>query len=95
VGVYGNEMMVLTIADDGAGLSIACAIRPEIRASSDVQLPPDLSAAGMGLLPGEDGGFIVTEGGLAGQRGIFTRDQAGAVTAADLAGRAFARESAN
>ncbi|MEZ0069820.1 hypothetical protein ABIA32_005868 [Streptacidiphilus sp. MAP12-20] len=48
----------------------------------------------MGLLPGEADEFIVTEGGLAGQRGIFTRDQSGAVAAADLGGRAFAREHA-
>jgi CubicO group peptidase (beta-lactamase class C family) len=92
-GSYGNEMMVLTIADDGAGLSIACAIRPEIRASEDTELPPDLPAASMGLLPGDSGEFIVTDGGLAGQRGIFIRDASGTV-AADLAGRTFTREPA-
>jgi len=92
VGTYGNEMMLLTITDDGTHLSIACDIRPEIRESSDTELPPDLPFASMGLLPGDAGEFIVTEGGLAGQRGIFTRDQSGTVTAADLAGRTFARE---
>lgn len=91
-GRFGNEVMVLTIADDGEKLTIACQIRPEIRASSDTELPADLPAARAGLLPGESGEFVVTEGGLANQRGIFLRDQSGAVTAVDLAGRSFARE---
>lgn len=92
-GGYGNEMMVLTIADDGTGLTIACAIRPEIRASKDTELPADLPAAAMGLLPSADNEFVVTEGGLGGQRGAFTRDASGTITAVDLAGRVFSRES--
>ena len=91
-GRFGNEVMVLTIADDGEKLTIACQIRPEIRASSDTELPSDLPAARTGLPPGEGGEFVVTEGGLANQRGVFLRDQSGAVTAVDLAGRTFARE---
>jgi CubicO group peptidase (beta-lactamase class C family) len=91
-GRFGNEVMVLTITDDGEKLTIACDVRPEIRASSEVELPADLPAALMGLLPGETGEFIIAEGGLANQRGIFTRDQSGTVTAADLAGRTFTRE---
>ena len=90
-GRFGNEVMVLTITDDGEKLTIACEVRAEIRASSEVELPADLPAARMGLLPSEGGEFVVTEGGLADQRGLFTRDQSGAVTAADLAGRTFAR----
>ncbi|WP_169739949.1 hypothetical protein [Actinospica robiniae] len=91
-GRFGNEVMVLTITDDGEKLAIACDVRPEIRASSEIELPADLPPALMGLLPGETGEFIITEGGLANQRGIFTRDQSGAIIAADLAGRTFARE---
>lgn len=91
-GRFGNEVMVLTVTDDGEKLTIGCEVRPEIRASSDVEVPADLPAASMGLLPGEGDEFIITEGGLANQRGIFTRDQSGAVISADLAGRTFARE---
>ena len=91
-GTYGNEVMVLTVTDDGEKLTIACEVRPQIRASSDIELPADLPAARMGLLPGDGSEFVITEGGLANQRGVFTRDQSGAVTAADLAGRAFARQ---
>jgi len=35
--------------------------------------------------------YIVTEGGLNGQRGFFTRDDSGAVVGIDLAGRLFNR----
>jgi len=94
VGVYGNAMMVLTIAFDGAGLTIACDIRPEVRAAAATELPPDMPAASMALLPGEGNEFIVTEGGLTGQRGIFTRDDNGAMVGVDLAGRTFGRERA-
>jgi CubicO group peptidase (beta-lactamase class C family) len=93
-GTYGNEVMMLSVVDDGAALTIACTIRPEVRAARDAELPADLPAAAMGLLPGETGEFVVTEGGLGGQRGIFSRDESGTVTSVDLAGRAFTREPA-
>ena len=91
-----------TIDTDGAGLTIVCVIKPELRAAADTELPPDLPAAGLGLLPGDgdgDGGtagdeYIVTSGGLQGQRGFFTRDDSGAITGADLGGRLFTRTSA-
>ncbi|MFF0297227.1 hypothetical protein ACFYST_28800 [Kitasatospora sp. NPDC004614] len=35
--------------------------------------------------------YIVTEGGLKGQLGYFSRDPGGAVTGVDLAGRLFQR----
>ena len=94
VGDYGNAMMVLTIAADGTDLTIACDIRPDVRAASDTQLPPDLPPASMALLPGKGNEFVVNEGGLAGQRGVFTRDETGAIAAVDLAGRAFTRQGA-
>ncbi|MGW3338619.1 serine hydrolase domain-containing protein [Streptomyces sp. NPDC001009] len=90
-GTYANDMMALTIAVEGAGLTIACAIKPEIRAAADTELPPDLPPAGLGLLPGDADAYIVTGGGLKGQRGFFTRDESGAITGADLAGRLFQR----
>ena len=35
--------------------------------------------------------YIVTAGGMKGQRGFFSRDETGKVTGADLAGRLFTR----
>jgi hypothetical protein len=43
-------------------------------------------------LPGDE--YIITSGGLKGQRGFFTRDPDGQATGADLAGRKFTRLSA-
>ncbi|MFC4590271.1 serine hydrolase domain-containing protein [Sphaerisporangium corydalis] len=91
VGRYENEMMTLTIATDGAGLTIECGIKPEVRAAMDTELPPDLPPAAVGLLPGGTDEYIVTAGGLEGQRGFFTRDAAGAVVGVDLAGRLAGR----
>jgi CubicO group peptidase (beta-lactamase class C family) len=91
VGSYANDMMTLTIATDGAGLTIACGIKPEIRAAADTELPPDLPPANLGLLPGDADEYIVTGGGLKGQRGFFTRDENGVITGVDLAGRLFNR----
>lgn len=88
-GRYENDMMRLVIATDGTGLTIECAIRPEIRAGSDTELPPDLPPADLGLLPADE--YIVTSGGLRGQRGFFTLDDSGAIVAIDLAGRQFTR----
>ncbi|WP_218004213.1 serine hydrolase domain-containing protein [Nocardia araoensis] len=91
VGRYENEMMRLTLDTDGAALTIECAIKPEIRAAAHTDLPPDLPPATLGLLPGDADEYIVTEGGLRGQRGYFTRDDSAAVSGIDLAGRLFAR----
>ncbi|MFD8246884.1 hypothetical protein [Nocardia sp. NPDC059691] len=86
-----NEMMRLTLDTDGARVTIECAIKPEIRAAAVTDLPPDLPPATLGLLAGDADEYIVTEGGLQGQRGFFTRDDSAAVTGIDLAGRLFAR----
>ncbi|MGA6207277.1 serine hydrolase domain-containing protein [Nocardia testacea] len=90
-GTYENEMMRLTLETDGTALAIGCAIKPEIRAAAETELPPDLPAAALGLLPGDADEYIVTAGGLVGQRGYFTRDGSGAVVGIDLAGRFFGR----
>ena len=89
VGGYENEIMRLIVADDGSGLTVECVIKPEVRAASDTELPPDLPPAALGLLPGDE--YVVTGGGLQGQRGFLTRDGAGAVVGIDLAGRLFGR----
>ncbi|WP_333760884.1 hypothetical protein [Streptomyces sp. IBSBF 2390] len=85
--------MNLDIAGDGTRLTLAVGIKPEIREASDEEMPPDYPAAEIGVLPGDGDGdeYIVTEGGLAGQRGYFSRDADGAITGVDLAGRLFNR----
>lgn len=90
-GIYENDMMRVTFRTDGAGLTVEFTIKPEIRAATETELPPDLPPADLGLLPGDPGEYIVTSGGLKGQRGFFTRDQDGRIAAADLAGRTFTR----
>ncbi|RAG87452.1 hypothetical protein DN069_01035 [Streptacidiphilus pinicola] len=55
------------------------------------ELPPDLPPAGLGLLPGNGDEYIVTGGGLIGQRGFLTRDADGTNIGADMAGRLFTR----
>jgi len=88
-GSYENEIMRLIVGDDGSGMTVECSIKPEIRAASDTEMPPDLPPAALGLLPRDE--FIVTAGGLQGQRGFFTRDEADGVIGIDLAGRLFTR----
>jgi len=78
-GTYDIDVMTLVITTDGT--------------ASDTQMPPDYAPAAIGLLPGDTDEYIVTEGGLKGQRGFFTRDERGAVVGADLAGRLFKRVS--
>jgi CubicO group peptidase (beta-lactamase class C family) len=89
VGSYEIDVMTLTIGTDGAGLTLDVRIRPEIRAAADTELPPDYAPADIGLLPGGADEYIVTNGGMQGQRGFFTRDESGAVVGVDLAGRLF------
>ena len=91
VGSYENDYMTLTIGTDGTGLRLDVRIKPEIRAAAKTAPPPDLEPADIGLLPGGTDEYIVTSGGLKGQRGFFTRDQSGTVVGVDLAGRLFKR----
>lgn len=89
-GIYENEMMRVTFRTDGAGMTAEFTIKPEIRAATDTELPPDLPPADLTLLPGNADEYIITSGGLKGQR-AFTRDHNGQITAADMAGRKFTR----
>ncbi|MFI1996108.1 serine hydrolase domain-containing protein [Actinoplanes sp. NPDC020271] len=90
-GRYELDAMDLEIVTHGDALTLAVGIKPAIRAASESDMPPDYEAAAMGLLPGDE--YVITEGGLAGQRGFFTRDEHGRVIGADLAGRLFRRVS--
>lgn len=90
-GRYEIDAMNLDIATDGTRLTLAVGIKPELREASDEEMPPDHPAAGMGFLPGHGDEYIITEGGLEGQRGYFSRDGHGLVTGVDLAGRLFRR----
>jgi hypothetical protein len=87
VGSYEIGPMTFTICTDGAGLTMDVRIKPEIRAAADTELPADYPPADIGLLPGDGDEYVVTSGGLKGQRGFFTRDVSGAVVGVDLAGR--------
>lgn len=89
-GRYEIDAMNLDITTDGSRLTLAVGIKPELRAASDVEMPPDYPAAAIGFLPAEDE-YIVTEGGLTGQRGYFSRNPHGTITGVDLAGRLFTR----
>ena len=90
-GNYENDVMTLTIAADGTGLTLEVLLKPEIRAAADKEPPPDYAPFDFGLLPGDADEYIITGGGLQGQRGFFTRDDTGAVVGVDLAGRLFRR----
>jgi hypothetical protein len=92
-GAYENDAMTFTITADGTSLSLEVLIRPEIRAASDVELPADYPPFPFGLLPGDGDQYIVTGGAMKGQRGFFSRDENGAVTGVDMAGRLFNRVS--
>ncbi|GAB3413713.1 serine hydrolase domain-containing protein [Flindersiella endophytica] len=88
-GGYENDAMTLTIEADGSKLVMECLLRPELRENAEMELPPDYPPAEFGLLPGDE--YIVTEGGLSGLRGFFTRGADGSVAGIDLAGRLFTR----
>ncbi|MFF4290675.1 serine hydrolase domain-containing protein [Streptomyces sp. NPDC001633] len=91
VGRYDIDAMNLDLATDGTRLTLAVGIKPEIREASDEEMPPDYPAAAIGFLPGDGDEYLITEGGLKGQRGYFSRDANGTITDIDLAGRLFNR----
>ena len=90
-GAYENDAMTLVIRTDGARLTLEVDIKPAIRAAAATELPPGYPPAAIGLLPGDGDEYLLTGGGMRGQRGFFTRDERGAVVGVDLAGRLFAR----
>ena len=61
VGSYENDAMTLTIATDGAGLTLDARLKPEVRAALDTDPGPDYPPADIGLLPGDGDEYIVTE----------------------------------
>jgi CubicO group peptidase (beta-lactamase class C family) len=91
VGHYEIDALNLDIATDGTRLTLEVGIKREIREASEEDMPPDYPAAAIGFLPGDGDDYIITEGGLEGQRGYFSRDANGTVTGVDLAGRLFGR----
>lgn len=91
VGRYETDAQMLTIRTNGAGMTLEVGIKPEIRAAAGTELPPDYAPANIGLLPGDGDEYVVSSGGLKGQRGFFTRDKSGAVVGVDLAGRLYRR----
>lgn len=90
-GTFVNDAMTLSLTSDGIKLIMDVRLKPEVRASMGAECPPDFSPATIGLLPDKIDEYIVTEGGLKGQRGFFTRNESGFVTGVDIAGRIFNR----
>jgi CubicO group peptidase (beta-lactamase class C family) len=90
-GVYENEIMRAVIVSTGTGLTAEFAIKADVRANATTDLPPDMPAAPIALIRGEPDHYLVTGGGLAGQRGYFGRDAAGTVATVDMADRQFTR----
>jgi CubicO group peptidase (beta-lactamase class C family) len=93
-GRYEIDAMNLDVVTDGHRLTLEVGIKPEIRQASEAEMPPDHAPAAMGFLPGDGEEYIITEGGLKGQRGFFTRDDGGEIVGVDLAGRLFGRAPA-
>jgi CubicO group peptidase (beta-lactamase class C family) len=91
VGKYENKIQIVTIASNGKKLTIAAGIKPEVRTASENELPADYPPATMGLLPGDKDEYVVTAGGMKGQRGFFARDENGAIKGLDIGGRSFAK----
>lgn len=90
-GVYENEMMRAVFTNTGKALTAEFAIKAAVRANATSELPPDMPAAPIALIHGEQDHYLVTGGGLTGQRGYFSRDTSGRVTTVDVAGRVFFR----
>jgi len=91
VGRYETNAQTLAIRTNESGLTLEVGIKPEIRAVADKELPPDYPPEHIGFLAGRKDEYLITSGGLKGQRGFFTRDESGGVVAVDLAGRLFKR----
>lgn len=91
VGRYETHAQRITIGINGATLTIGAGIKPEIRAASTTEIPPDYPPAEMGLLPGSSDEYIITSGGMTGQRGFFRRDKSGEVTGVDIGERFYSR----
>jgi CubicO group peptidase (beta-lactamase class C family) len=90
-GRYEIDAMYLDIATDETRLTLEVGIKPEIRQASQAEMPPDYPPAAIGFLPGDGDEYILTEGGLKGQRGFFSRDDDSRIVGVDLAGRFFTR----
>jgi CubicO group peptidase (beta-lactamase class C family) len=88
-GTYQTDDLTLIIRSDGSRLTLEVDIKPEIRAAAETELPPGYPPGAIGLLPGDGDEYILTEGGMRGQRGFFTRNAQRAVVGVDLAGRLF------
>ncbi|WP_256255630.1 hypothetical protein [Nocardia seriolae] len=90
-GVYDIDAMTMTCYADGPQLYLECKVKPEIRAAGGAEIPQDHPPFPFGLLPGDGDEYVITAGSFQGQRGFFSRDDHGEITAIDLAGRVFTR----
>jgi hypothetical protein len=91
VGTYENDIQVVTVAISANHMTIAAGIKPDIRSASGRELPADYPPATMGFISDSKDDFVVTSGGLKGQRGVFARDDDRRVVGLNVGGREFRR----
>jgi CubicO group peptidase (beta-lactamase class C family) len=91
VGAYENDIQVVTVAIQANRMTIAAGIKPDVRSASDRELPADYPPANMGFISDGKDDFVVTSGGLKGQRGFFARDDDRLVVGLAIGGREFRR----
>lgn len=90
-GHYDDSIaMSVDIAPQGGRLSAALTVRPELAAEIGDRFDEPIP---LGLLAGDGDRYAVPDGAMKGMRGYFDRDGSGVVTAVQLGGRRFARES--
>lgn len=93
VGTYETIAAWADITPQDSGLVLNVRIKPEMLdqltdAGEDVPEQPPIP---LGLLPGEDDQYIVTEGPAKGMRGYFVRDADGRIEAVHVGGRLATR----
>jgi CubicO group peptidase (beta-lactamase class C family) len=91
VGTYENDIQVVTVAIHARHMTISAGIKPDVRAASERELPADYPAANMGFISDGQDDFVVTAGGMKGQRGLFARDDDRQVVGLAIGGREFRR----
>ncbi|TPQ17471.1 serine hydrolase domain-containing protein [Streptomyces sporangiiformans] len=89
VGTYETSQGRVLISTPGERLVMDFEVTEE--ALEVIGTAPDFPPSEFGLLADADDQYIVTDGPLAGMRGVFSRDAAGGIETINLAGRSYRR----
>lgn len=93
-GEYESIAATCAVTPTDGGLRLAIAIRPEfaeqLREAGE-SAPEDPPPFLIGLLPGDDDRYVVTEGSAKGMTGFFRRDADGGVASMHVGGRLLTR----